>query len=547
MDALQTLKTETKKKDFTFSHVFTKPVMPAATETKTAAFEVWCAKNDVKWNERVWGVRVDETTGNRSVRCESDWSLKNADEEEQEALCRIPKRSCFTIETSALGSSSSDALDVLRALGVPGLIAAVAHERGLIRGEVEAPDGEPLAQSRFAEYFNFIPEFERLPNTWTEEDGVGLFKGTKIAEMLVEDEAAMREDYDEVREALGGAGNRPCDSFEAFRDAATLVASRAFFVDDSVGQGLLPFADLFNHKSDGAHFRLVGDGKADADEEELLLRGCRDMRAGEEMFNSFGDDHDNHVLLYKYGFAELENGVRSVDFPGSFFHSDEAPTLEALYAHACESYDGLSFEIDDDGCMSRELITLIRVAHGVDVGEYGAGKDGEAVSKRAFDALDDLLAEDDADEAELLAEIDPKRIVSLFRRRMEAYYDRNDHATETLEPGELAREFALKIQSCYALVEEARERARDGEHPADSVVGKAAVHLIRSQELELLLKGYLRALGIDGGPLSDDEEDEEDDEEEDEDDKPTKRKAVLIAATPCYAPTMYLKKPKNNP
>jgi hypothetical protein len=529
--------------NFTFSRAETfAQTMPSATAT---AFERWCAKNGVKWNERVWSVRVDEATGNRSVRCESDWSLKNADREEEEALCRIPKRSCFTIETSALGSSSRDALETLRALGVPGLIAAVAHERGLIRGEVEALDGEPPAGSRFAEYFNFIPEFERLPNTWTEEDGVGLFKGTKIAEMLVEDEAAMREDYDEVREALGGAGNRPSDSFEAFRNAATLVASRAFFVDDSVGQGLLPFADLFNHKSDGAHFRLVGDGKEDDAEEELLLRGCRDMRAGEEMFNSFGDDHDNHVLLYKYGFAELENVVRCVEFPGSFFRSREEPVLEGLYAHAFESYDGLSFEIDDDGCMSRELIILIRVAHGVELGEYGPGKDGESVSKPALDAMDDLLAEDGADEAELLAEIDPNRIVSLFRRRMEAYYEPIERASVPLEPAELAREFALKIQSCYALVEEASERARDGDHPKDCVVGKAAAHLIRAQELELLLKGYLRALGIDGGPLGDEEEEEEEEEDVEEDAEPAKRKAVLIAATPCYAPTVYLKKPKN--
>lgn len=129
---------------------------------------------------------------------------------------------------------------------------------------------------------------------------------------------------------------------------------------------------------------------------------------------------------------------------------------------------------------------------------------------------------------------------------MEAYYDSNDHVSQTLEPGELAREFALKIQSCYALVEEVSERARDSEHPSDCVVGKAAAYLVRAQELELLLKGYLRALGIDGGPLSDEEEEDDEDDEEDED-EPSKRKAVLIAATPCYAPTMYLKKPKTTP
>ena len=46
----------------------------------------------------------------------------------------------------------------------------------------------------------------------------------------------------------------PC-GFRAFLSAASLVASRAFHVDDTAGQGLAPVADLFNHRGGGGGAR----------------------------------------------------------------------------------------------------------------------------------------------------------------------------------------------------------------------------------------------------------------------------------------------------
>ena len=55
--------------------------------------------------------------------------------------------------------------------------------------------------------------------------------------------------------------------FNAFLSAASLVASRAFQVDSTSGQGLVPIADLFNHRggfAGGEHVHFTaGEGDDD--------------------------------------------------------------------------------------------------------------------------------------------------------------------------------------------------------------------------------------------------------------------------------------------
>lgn len=62
----------------------------------------------------------------------------------------------------------------------------------------------------------------------------------------------------------------PC-GFRAFLSAASLVASRAFHVDDTAGQGLAPVADLFNHRGGGGehvHFEENDDDDDDVPGDE---------------------------------------------------------------------------------------------------------------------------------------------------------------------------------------------------------------------------------------------------------------------------------------
>ena len=68
--------------------------------------------------------------------------------------------------------------------------------------------------------------------------------------------------------------------FRAFLAAASLVASRAFHVDDAHGQGLVPVADLFNHAG-GEHVHFEGEG-----DEGDFRHSVRDDDADESLSES---------------------------------------------------------------------------------------------------------------------------------------------------------------------------------------------------------------------------------------------------------------------
>lgn len=95
----------------------------------------------------------------------------------------------------------------------------------------------PLHPSRRHGYFASVPEREYLPVFWTPEELAGI-RGTEL-EMDIEQEVAnLRADYEEqisplcAKHGLEKYGY----SFERFQAAASLVASRAFKVDDELGE-----------------------------------------------------------------------------------------------------------------------------------------------------------------------------------------------------------------------------------------------------------------------------------------------------------------------
>ena len=51
-------------------------------------------------------------------------------------------------------------------------------------------------------------------------------------------------------------------------EAASLAASRAFYIGEECGEALVPWADMFNHKTDGEHVHVLGADDDDEDDEE---------------------------------------------------------------------------------------------------------------------------------------------------------------------------------------------------------------------------------------------------------------------------------------
>ena len=314
----------------------------------------------------------------------------------------IPKAACLSARTCSVAETLREA----RLGGGLALNIAIMHERSLGEG------------SRWAGYFAVLPaRGERtLPMFWTSAQLAHL-RGTDLLRHVTEDAESMRSDFRE--NVVDGLCVTHPDAFppgkhtlEAYMEAASLAASRAFFIGEECGEALVPWADMFNHKTDGEHVHVLGadDDGDDGDEEEdeseedeseedeseedesedeeneeeneeneeeeedvgpiepptgsLVIHACASAEKGDELFNTFGQQN-NASLLHKYGFCEHHNAYTNVcvdvalveDVVGGTKVRDAAAELGVDVA------DDAYFEIEPDGTIEEALLAVLGRAH----------------------------------------------------------------------------------------------------------------------------------------------------------------------------------------
>ncbi|CAA7060483.1 unnamed protein product [Microthlaspi erraticum] len=305
------------------------------------AFKRWMKANGVDCSDAL--NLVDDHNDGVSVRAFVD--LKEGD-----VVANISKPACLTIKTSAArGMIESADLD-----GSLGLSVALMYERSL---------GE---ESPWSGYLQILPFQEDLPLVWSIDDFDSLLSGTELHKVVKEDHGLILEDWEESIKPLTSSlpTNVDPDSFgiKAYLAAKSLIASRSFQIDDYHGSGMVPLADLFNHKTgaEDVHFTAESshsesdtetDESEDADEDEpsstsspspehsfedvpgeitddqakeeeedeeenssvlqddqsgLKMIMVKNVPAGAEVFNTYGL-MGNAALLHRYGFTELDN------------------------------------------------------------------------------------------------------------------------------------------------------------------------------------------------------------------------------------------------
>ncbi|KAI7837623.1 hypothetical protein COHA_008549 [Chlorella ohadii] len=155
---------------------------------------------------------------------------------EGERLCTIPKAACLSIRTTQL----ADVIEAEELGGGLGLVLAVLHEMSL---------GQ---DSKWHGYFQACPSREYVPLFWSDGQ-LALLAGTELDGRVQADREAAREDFEEhILPLVGKYPGRLRPEFVTlpnFHAAASLVASRAFGVDEWHGDAMVPLADIFNHKA----------------------------------------------------------------------------------------------------------------------------------------------------------------------------------------------------------------------------------------------------------------------------------------------------------
>ncbi|KVI08125.1 RuBisCO-cytochrome methylase, RMS1 [Cynara cardunculus var. scolymus] len=201
---------------------------------------------------------------------------------------------------------------------------------------------------------------------------------------------------------------------EQYFAAKSLISSRSFQIDEHYGFGMVPLADLFNHKTDAedVHFTSVSshsesdddtdenmENQVDNDLDGDLLRqnesdiaspkrsfsadgACsptteilemilvRDVKAGAEVFNTYGS-MGNAALLHRYGFTEPDNpyDIVNIDLElvlqwsssqfSSRYTRSRLSLWRRLYHPELSSLQTEYFEISYDGEPEVELLKLI--------------------------------------------------------------------------------------------------------------------------------------------------------------------------------------------
>ncbi|KAJ8539955.1 hypothetical protein K7X08_026344 [Anisodus acutangulus] len=201
---------------------------------KMRAFKKW-----MKWQ----GVECSDAL-EVVAKTNSFWVRALCDLDDGDVVASIPKKSCLTVKTSGAQKMIEEA----ELEGILGLAVAVMYERSL----------GPL--SPWFGYLQLLPSSEPIPLVWSLSEIDSLLAGTELHKIVKDDKALIYEDWRECIEPLLTSVSLQLKAehfgVKEYLAAKSLIASRSFEVDDYYGCGMVPLADLFNHKTgaEDVHF-----------------------------------------------------------------------------------------------------------------------------------------------------------------------------------------------------------------------------------------------------------------------------------------------------
>ncbi|KAI8325980.1 SET domain-containing protein [Martensiomyces pterosporus] len=277
----------------------------------------WFEENEVKYNQEAIHIveRQVAKAGSNIVSSDGFGVMARRDLIDEEPLVMIPKAAVLSSATSPLANIFEDE----ELGGSLALCISVMYEMSL---------GE---DSPWCGYLQSLPERADIPMLWDAKARSWL-QGTNVARWVERDERNLRDDFEVLQKLVGDyplvfrSGNGiKWDRFEDFLAVASLVSSRAFMVDVHRGNSMVPFADIFNHKTAGENVHI--------ESEEMVCPLC-----GE----AFGCEHMEGLELrdQEEGEEGEGEGEEGEDEDGEDEHSSH---------YGSEDDEGDDWEDEDDG------------------------------------------------------------------------------------------------------------------------------------------------------------------------------------------------------
>ena len=273
------------------------------------------------WSEDELDLRASGTINGGGVFAKRNISVDRA-------VVKIPKSGCITWRTSSLADTLTQAFRPRR-VGPRGVLAEVpVHVKLILCLMHELLLGN---RSPWAPYLATVPECEAgIPILWPKGEACELLRGTELDEHCqfkrLEIASEYRTHVQPLTQDFPQLFPLPAYSLAQYARKASLVSSRSFTIDSWHGPGMVPFADLFNHLTDGEHLHFTGLAEEEEEEKEGRKETEADTESGMDLNRptaSWRRDRDRESESFgDTGRRESRRGDESVS--GSEGESEES-------------------------------------------------------------------------------------------------------------------------------------------------------------------------------------------------------------------------------
>ncbi|KAJ2509509.1 hypothetical protein H4217_008310 [Coemansia sp. RSA 1939] len=285
--------------------------------TKLSVLLEWFEDNKVTFNQEAIDIvpykKASKSKSKSNIVSEDGYGvIARRDLRDGEPLVVIPKSAVLSAATSALASLLFEEQigDTLA------LHMAIMYEMSQGR------------QSPWYGYLQSLPECADVPLLWDAGSRKWL-QGTDALRMVERDEAGLKIDFGRLQEVVArnplifiSQNGIAWDDYKCFLRVASLASSRAFLVDVHRGSSMVPFADIFNHKTNSENVHI--------ESEEMVCPLC-----GE----AFGCEHT----------AGMESDAENEDEDGDDSDVDDDASMASEHSHGdADSNEGSGWEDDSD-------------------------------------------------------------------------------------------------------------------------------------------------------------------------------------------------------
>ncbi|KAH7299686.1 hypothetical protein KP509_24G024400 [Ceratopteris richardii] len=298
-----------------------------------------------------------------------------------------------------------------------GLALWLMHERSL---------GE---KSLWYPYIKTFPSASLSPITWSKSEQETLLKGTSLEEVVKQRCLFLDEEFDNIMEiSISKSLDLPQGYFnkDAFRNAFSVILSRAIYLPSAKLYALVPIGDAVN---------LNGNCQEsfdyDWEAQSVVLRLYKKCKQGEEVFASYGKNCPNFDLLMRYGFVDENNDDDFIEIEVGLVKSDPLRKLKSQILQAANFQDEQSFPLYNDR-FPLQLLSYMRLAR---------LQDPALLAKITFEK--DVIV-NEANEYEVLT-----LLLSDCRNRLSNFEQSSDENLQLLNKDTSSRErVAAKLRVC---------------------------------------------------------------------------------------------------